>query len=347
MADSTKPDDAPTAAPEGRLRLLHELWTTSIDAQLRLTQLSARSRQLGIALVASALVLAVLVGRDDALSVSIAGSHLGVPGGVLVLIVSIVALLLLRADDLHHERMRRGVLAFTEDVEEQLRPSLAGIEKGMSQAMAHFARYADATTRRDGSRQVYGGAVEAPSSDRLRRVYIGAAAAPAVAALAMLIAANTGAQGPDVVAGAREVATPEPPTVMASTVPAGVAEEVRPAAEIAPAPVVPTPAVRTTSTRSGARTVAPVATPGAAAKATAGAAKPAEPAAKPTEAKASEAAKAAEPAKADEKPAAKPEEKKVEEKKPEAKPEEKKPEGSTKVDAPANGDAVASNPPPS
>jgi len=343
MADSTKPEDAQNLAPEGRLRLLHELWTTSVDAQLRLTQLSARSRQLGIALVASALVLAVLFGRDDALSFAIGSKHIGVPGGVIVLIVSIVALMLLRADDLHHDRMRRGAVAFGEDVEEQLRPSLGGIEKGMSQAMAHFARYADATTRRDGSRQVYGGAVEQPSSERLKRVYAWAGAVPAVAAFALLAAANTGASGPEVVAEPVEATAAEPPMVMASTVPAGEVVAA-PAAEIvaAPAPIEATPAVRTT--KPGVRATAPVATPAGAAKV--GAAKPVEAGAKAVEAPkaAAEPAKSAEP-----EPAAKAEEKKAEEKKPEekpaVKPEEKKPEGATKVDAPPATEAVASTPP--
>ena len=47
-------------------RLLLELWNRSIETQMRLTHLSARSRQLAIAILSSALVVAAFTSFGSA-----------------------------------------------------------------------------------------------------------------------------------------------------------------------------------------------------------------------------------------------------------------------------------------
>jgi len=197
-------DEASPHAPEPprgleRARLVLDLWAKSVDAQLHFSRMATRTRQLGLALVASTLLVAVvLVGARNAwlLAIPFGGQTLVVHSSVLVLAVGVVMMLLLRTLDLHvHERMLLGALSFGDDLEQHhLRPLLAsGVSKGMTQAIIHFSRFADARVQMDERRMVYVGATEDTVTDRVRRFYSYGVALPAATALVMLVGTNLSA----------------------------------------------------------------------------------------------------------------------------------------------------------
>lgn len=317
---SAAPDGDPREAHGGdRPQLLVEVWKKTIDTQLELTQLAAKSRQLGVVVMVAALVVAVVVagrGGDWAIRFAIGGGAVTLHAAVLILLASVAALLLLRTLDLQlHDRMLRGVQSFGEDLEEQhLRPVvIGGVSKGLSQAIAHFSRYEDAAISKDGRRQVYIGTVEHTARDRVKHFYTLAAAAPAVVAVLALAATNLSSKraeaGPSAPVVAGDEAVPVPaaaPTPAPSMIPErDVAPTARAVAPGRPGVARAAPAAKGAEpTAKGAEPAAKGAEPAAtgaapAAKAAEPTAKAAEPTAKPAEpaAKAAEpAAKAAEPA---------------------------------------------------
>jgi len=321
-----EPEPDRRADPD-RMKVLLDLWSKTVDVQLQLTRVAARARLLGLALIASALTIGILlvaIGHDWALTVPLGQSHLTLHSAVLVLAASVGALLLLRMLDLNvYDRMLRGAASFGEDLEEQhLKPELIdGVARGMTQAIAYYAQYADAGTRRTGRRLVYFGSQEDAVADRVRRFYVYGMALPAATAFAMLIATNLGgseAATPVEPAAEAKVVEPADPASLAAAVPLPTAP-LPTVPAVLPPPVV-TPAVAPTTARpartaAGTRAPAAVsatgkpaeASPAAPASATTPAAKPEEPAAKTAEATAPAPATAPPAAKAAESPAPPPE----------------------------------------
>jgi hypothetical protein len=214
-------------------RLVTDLWSRTVDAQLDLARMAARSRQLALAIVGAALIVAaVLAGTGAHVTVALGGASIAVHVSVLVLGAAAVLIGLVRIFDLEvYERMQRGAAALAEALEKK-EPELLG---GMAKKVAFV------------------------SDERTRRMQTYVAAVPAVLAGLVLIAGNT---GKGAVAGTHGIPAP-PDTTFATTASAGetdLALEGSPTLEPSPtAAVAPTTAVAPTATTVPAQNQMPAA----------------------------------------------------------------------------------------
>lgn len=153
--------------------LVRELWTKSIDTQLRLATFASRSRQLALAVVTVGVGAALLViARGVAsMDLTIAGRHVSIHPGVLVLGLAAVALAGFALIDRQHDAMLRGATRFTKDLEEKIvKPALGGdLPNGLGQAFSRDEK-------------------EERPHHRFRMLSV---ALPAVLALVVLVASNT------------------------------------------------------------------------------------------------------------------------------------------------------------
>jgi hypothetical protein len=264
-------------------QLVRELWTTSIETQLRLATFASRSRQIALAVVTIGLVIAAIAlsGSAPPRSFAIAGAHLVVHPGVIVLGIAALAFAGFAIIDRQTDHLLRGAMKFTEELEEKLVKPAAGGELAVGLAQS-FAR-------------------EKPDERQQKMFRTSSVAVPAVLGLMILVATNMGVRRASAV---EAVAAPAPAPVADETAQAVVADP-------AQAPV-PSPSIMpgtTTATTTGKTVARPGKTPAVAGKpaegapgastAAAGAAAPAVSAeaapAKPAEAAPTKPAEAAAP----------------------------------------------------
>ncbi|HEX8127081.1 MAG TPA: hypothetical protein VF548_16010 [Allosphingosinicella sp.] len=124
------------------------IWSKAIDTQMHFNEMATKSRQLGLAFVAAALgVGLVLLGQGEDFSVLVWGGwRLHVT--VFVILAAVLALMAVRKLDLGvYHQMLRGAVAFGEDFEEAHMKPLFRLEKGLTQAVSHFSRNSDASAK--------------------------------------------------------------------------------------------------------------------------------------------------------------------------------------------------------
>lgn len=116
------------------------IWTKTIETQMHFNEMSAKSRQIGLAFVAAALGLSVvLLARNEDFSIRVWSVQIHV--SVLILAAALVALRAVRLLDLGvYHKMLRGAVAFGEDFEENYMKKVFSLEKGLTQAVSHFSR---------------------------------------------------------------------------------------------------------------------------------------------------------------------------------------------------------------
>ena len=131
------------------------IWAKTVDTQMRFNEMAVKSRQFGLAFVAAALGLGiVLIARGEDFAIPIpyfVGWHLN--ASVIIALAGIVALGGVRLLDLSvYHKMLRGAVKFGEDFEENYMKQIFALEKGMTQAITHFSQYPNAETirQRDG-----------------------------------------------------------------------------------------------------------------------------------------------------------------------------------------------------
>lgn len=128
------------------------IWSKVVDTQMHFNEMAVKSRQFGLAFVAAALGLGiVLLVRREEFSLAVpwlfGGCYLHAT--VLIAFASAMALHAVRILDLSvYHKMLRGAVAFGEDFEENYMKQIFNLEKGMTQAISHFSRYDDATAKR-------------------------------------------------------------------------------------------------------------------------------------------------------------------------------------------------------
>jgi hypothetical protein len=127
------------------------IWAKTIDTQMRFNEMAVKSRQFGLAFVAAALGLGIVLiarGQDVAIPIPyFIGWHLNV--SVIIALAGIVALWGVRVLDLNvYHKMLRGAVKFGEDFEENYMKQIFALEKGMTQAITHFSQYPNAETIR-------------------------------------------------------------------------------------------------------------------------------------------------------------------------------------------------------
>jgi hypothetical protein len=125
------------------------IWAKAVDTQMHFNEMSVKSRQFGLAFVAAALGLGiVLIARGEDFAIPLAfGWHLNV--SVIIALAGIVALWGVRLLDLNvYHQMLRGAVKFGEDYEENYMKQIFSLQKGMTQAITLFSQYPNAETIR-------------------------------------------------------------------------------------------------------------------------------------------------------------------------------------------------------
>jgi hypothetical protein len=129
------------------------IWAKAVDTQMHFNEMAVKSRQFGLAFVAAALGLGiVLLIRREEFTVQVpflGGFDLHMT--VLIAFASAFALYAVRILDLSvYHKMLRGAVTFGEDFEENYMKQIFTLEKGMTQAISHFSRYEDANVTAKG-----------------------------------------------------------------------------------------------------------------------------------------------------------------------------------------------------
>jgi hypothetical protein len=145
-----------TATPEDK-ELYVAIWAKAVDTQMHFNEVSVKVRQFGLAFVAAALGLAVVMaarGQDTVIDVDGLRLHVS----VFIVLASAASLYAVKILDLGvYHRMLRGAVTFGEDFEENYMKRIFDLEKGMTQAISHYSRHDDASVTVDGRRKVYSG----------------------------------------------------------------------------------------------------------------------------------------------------------------------------------------------
>jgi hypothetical protein len=154
------------------------IWAKAVDTQMHFNEMSVKSRQLGLTFVAAALGVAiVLLSRGEDFFYPIDWSCLSFRIHVSVLIVlgALIAVHAVKGLDLGvYHKMLRGAVTFGEDFEENYMKKIFDLDKGMTQAISHFSRHADASvTKGPDGRYSYVGASKVTAEDKIRQFYKG------------------------------------------------------------------------------------------------------------------------------------------------------------------------------
>ena len=126
------------------------IWSKAVDTQMHFNEMSVKSRQFGLAFVAAALGLGIVLltrNQDFSLPIRFFG---GFDLNMTVLIafggaIALYAVMLLDCDVYH--KMLRGAVAFGEDFEQNYMKEIFSLQKGMTQAISHFSRHTDASVK--------------------------------------------------------------------------------------------------------------------------------------------------------------------------------------------------------
>jgi hypothetical protein len=128
------------------------IWSKVVETQMHFNEMSVKARQFGLAFVAAALGLGVvLLSRGQEASIDI--PYLGgfrLHATVCIALASAVALHAVKLLDLGvYHKMLRGAVAFGEDFEENYMKHVFGLNKGMTQAISFFSRNENAAVKAD------------------------------------------------------------------------------------------------------------------------------------------------------------------------------------------------------
>jgi hypothetical protein len=136
-----------TQLSEKQQEIYVSIWAKTVDTQMHFNEMSVKSRQFGLAFVAAALGLGILMlsrGQEFAMRIPIFGGF-QIHATVLVVLSGALALYAVSILDLKvYHKMLRGAVAFGEDFEESYLKKIFVLEKGMTQAISHFSRIDDA-----------------------------------------------------------------------------------------------------------------------------------------------------------------------------------------------------------
>lgn len=151
------------------------IWAKAVDTQMHFNEMSVKSRQFGLAFVAAALGLGiVLLTRNEDFSIQIpmfGGFDLNVT--VIIVFAAAVGLYAVKLLDLNvYHKMLRGAVTFGEDFEEKYMKEIFALQKGMTQAISHFSRFEDASVvpQQDGKYE-YGGVNRKNALLKIRKFY--------------------------------------------------------------------------------------------------------------------------------------------------------------------------------
>jgi hypothetical protein len=170
------------------------IWAKAIDTQMHFNEMAVKSRQFGLAFVAAALgVGIVLIGHGEDYAIPLF-CGLKLNASVVIAIAGAVALYSVMQLDLYvYHKMLRGAVRFGEDFEQKYMKTIFDLEKGMTQAITHFSQYqdADTVTNADG-RLLYRGVNRKSALEKIRRFYRFLIASLLILAVVLFVARNFG-----------------------------------------------------------------------------------------------------------------------------------------------------------
>lgn len=160
--------NSPTEADKDRYI---EIWKKTVETQMHFNEMSGKSRQLGLTFVAAALgVAVVMLARGDDFALSVASWKIHV--AVLLIIAAALALWGVRRLDLNvYHRMLRGAVTFGEDFENTYMKKIFELDRGMTGAISHFSRYADASIERSENGYKYKGDCKITAEQKIKEFY--------------------------------------------------------------------------------------------------------------------------------------------------------------------------------
>lgn len=163
--------DEPTKSREQYIAI----WQKTIDTQMHFNEMSVKSRQLGLAFVAAALgVGIVLLARGETFSIElpVGSKRINLHLTVLLIFGAAMAIAAVRQLDLNvYHKMLRGAVAFGEDFEENYMKQIFDLNKGLTQSISHFSRHSDARVVKDGIKYQYTGSDMMNAEQKIRRFY--------------------------------------------------------------------------------------------------------------------------------------------------------------------------------
>jgi hypothetical protein len=151
------------------------IWAKTVETQMHFNEMSVKSRQFGLAFVAAALGLGILMlsrGQEFAIPIYIWGGF-QVHATVLIVLSGAFALYAVSILDLKvYHKMLRGAVTFGEDFEQAYMRQIFDLEKGMTQAISHFSRFEDAAVRsKADGKYDYTGSKRQNALDKIRIFY--------------------------------------------------------------------------------------------------------------------------------------------------------------------------------
>jgi hypothetical protein len=152
------------------------IWAKVVDTQMHFNEMSVKARQFGLAFVAAALGLGVVMltrgGQEFSLEIPFLGGF-RLHATVLIALTSALSLYAVRLLDLNvYHRMLRGSVAFGEDFEQNYMKQIFDLEKGMTQTISHFSRYDDADKAVEGNGKYhYTGVIQRNSEEKIKAFY--------------------------------------------------------------------------------------------------------------------------------------------------------------------------------
>lgn len=192
MANAPRTPQPAPAQPPVQPPLTNEellcVWSKAVDTQMHFNEMSVKSRQLGLAFVAAALGIAVLLlGQGDAFAIVVRGFQVHVT--VLLIGAAMIALGAVRTLDLGvYHQMLRGSVAFGQDLEAVHVARLLGVNKGMTQAISLFSQSKTASTA--GTPAQYTGRKDKSAGQKIARFYNQTLLFLSLASLLVLVVTN-------------------------------------------------------------------------------------------------------------------------------------------------------------
>lgn len=178
------------------------IWSKAVETQMHFNEMSVKSRQFGLGFVAAALGLGIVMvsrNEDVAIPIYLCGGF-DVHVLVLILFAAAFAMYAVKLLDLNvYHKMLRGAVAFNEDFERNYMKQIFDLDKGMTEAISHFSRHADANVERQEqhpSKYRYIGASSENAETKIRRFYFYTITSLLLAGMALfLVTAHFGEPG--------------------------------------------------------------------------------------------------------------------------------------------------------
>jgi len=172
------------------------IWSKAVETQMHFNEMSVKSRQLGLAFVAAALGLAVVLfgrGEDFSWPLTVCNYKVHLHVSVFIILAAILAITAVRILDVNvYHKMLRGAVTFGEDFEKNYMKDIFCLEKGMTTAISHFSRFEDASVDSSQQKYKYLGTKKRTALEKIKTFYNVVTIALVISALAIFLVTVAG-----------------------------------------------------------------------------------------------------------------------------------------------------------